>query len=426
MNFNEDFLHFIWRFRLFNNVRLICADGEELRVLKPGILNKDAGPDFSDARIVIDGTTWVGHVEIHLKSSDWLLHQHQHDGFYDTVILHVVYQHDHPIYRTNGSEVPVLVLEGLFSDRLLANYKQFITAANNFPCEKHIAELDPFIVNSFLSRVGVERLEQKSEEVLEKLHRNQGNWEQTFYCYVAMNFGFKVNAIPFDLLASGLPQHILLKHRDNAKQIEALLFGQAGFLEQEFVEDYPLQLKAEYAFLKKKYRLRPMNRSLWKFLRMRPQSFPTIRLAQFSALIVKSNCLFSKVLNARKLSDLYTIFKELPVDGYWQTHYHFNKKTKKVVIQPGAASIDKIIINSVCLFLFCYGKYIDRPDLMERALDFLENIRKEQNSIVDQYVSAGVKVRSSFISQALLQLNKCYCSQKKCLNCAIGIKILRK
>lgn len=426
MNFSEDFLHFIWQFRLFNSTRLICADGEELRVVNPGVSNKHAGPDFSGAKLIIDKTTWVGHVEIHLKSSDWLLHGHQHDRFYDAVVLHVVYQHDHPIYRTDGSIVPVLVLEGLFSDQLLVNYKELLMAANHFPCEKHIGHLDSFIVNTFLSRLVVERMQEKSEEVFEKLYGNQGNWEQTFYCFIARNFGFKVNGVPFDLLTSILPQHVFLKHKDRGLQIEALLFGQAGFLEQDFLEVYPLQLQKEYFFLKKKYRLKPMNRTLWKFLRMRPQNFPTVRLAQFAALIVKTSHLFSRVLAAHKLSDLYALFNELPVNEYWKTHYHFDKMTKKVVVQPGRASIDNVIINSVCLFLFCYGKYTDQPDLMDRALEFLENIPAENNVVVNQYRYAGVKVDNAFTSQALLQLNKYYCNQKKCLNCAIGIKILRK
>jgi len=426
MDFNEDFLHFIWRFRLFNSAKLVCAEGEELKILHPGILNKHAGPDFSDAKLVIGETSWVGHVEIHLKSSDWLLHGHQYDPFYDGVILHVVYQHDSPIYRTNGSLVPVLVIEGLFSDRLLNNYRSLIALVNYFPCERHIGALDQFTIDSFLCRLVVERFEQKSEEVFEKLNHNRGDWEQTFYCFMARNFGFKINALPFDLLATIAPQRIFAKLKDNALQIEALLFGQAGFLEQGFSGDYPKQLQNEYSFLRKKYRLTPMNPAIWKFLRMRPQNFPTVRLAQFAALIVKSIQLFSKVINAKTLPDLYVLFNDLPVNEYWQTHYHFKKPTKKVVVQPGRSSVDNIIINSVCLFLFCYGKYTDQPDLADRALDFLEKIPAERNTIVDQYRSAGVKISNAFTSQAILHLNKCYCNQKKCLNCSIGIKILKK
>lgn len=426
MEFNEDFLHFIWRFRLFNPGKLVCAEGEELKILHPGILNKHAGPDFSDAKLVIGETSWAGHVEIHLKSSDWLSHGHQHDAFYDSVILHVVYQHDSPIYRTNGSLVPVLVLEGLFSERLLNNYRQLIASGNHFPCEKHIGASDPFIVNSLLCRVVVERFEQKSEEVFEKLNHNRGDWEQTFYCFMARNFGFKVNAIPFDQLATISPHRVFSKLKGNALQIESLVFGQAGFLEQEFFEDYPRQLQKEYTFLKNKYWLTPMDRSIWKFLRMRPQNFPTIRLAQFAALILKSGQLFSKVLKAQTISELHVLFNDLPVNEYWLTHYHFNKKARQVVVQPGKTSVNNIIINSVCLFLFCYGRYTDQPFLIDRAFDFLEKLPAENNAVVNQYRYAGVKLDNAFTSQGLLHLNKCYCNQKKCLNCAIGIKILRK
>lgn len=229
MNFNEDFLHFIWQFSLFNTINLTCVNGEQLRVLSPGILNKHAGPDFSGARLLIDETMWVGHVEVHLKSSDWLCHGHQHDNFYDAVVLHVVYKHDCPIQRTNGTIVPVLVLEGLFSSHFLFNYKRLMTMANDFPCQKHIGALPSIITHAFLSRIAIERLEQKSEEVFQKLNRYKGDWEQTFYCFVARNFGFKVNAIPFDLLVEILPRSFFFKDKHSALQVEALLFGQAGF-----------------------------------------------------------------------------------------------------------------------------------------------------------------------------------------------------
>lgn len=426
MNFNEDFLHFIWRFRLFNSLKLVCAGGEELQVLHPGILNKHAGPDFREAKLIIDQTIWVGHVEVHLNSLDWLLHGHQKNAFYDGVILHVVYKYDGPIYRTNGSLVPVLVLEGLFSAHLFENYRALLANVNRFPCEKHIGTMDQFHIYSFLPRVLVERFEQKSNEVFEKLEQNCGDWEQVFYTFIARSFGFNVNTIPFELLTAIMPLHILFKHKDNALQIEALLFGQAGFLEQEFFEDYPMQLQTEYLFLKQKYKLVPMNQSIWKFLRMRPQNFPTIRLAQFAALIVKSNHLFSKIIKKNTLTELYALFDALPVNGYWLTHYHFNKKTKGVILQPGKSTIDSILINAVSLFLFCYGKYTDQPNLIEHAFDLLEKLPAERNAIVNQYRSSGLRISNAFTSQALLQLNKYYCNEKKCLNCSLGLKILKK
>lgn len=427
MIFNERFLSFIWQYRLYNATQLHCADGEALQVIHPGTLNRDAGPDFIAAKLFIDQTSWIGHVEIHLKSSDWLLHGHQNDPFFDSVILHVVYKHNtHAIYRTNGSKVPVLVLDNLFSEQLLSKYEEIISSVNIFPCQRHIADLDAIVIEGFLSRLIIERFELRTGEVMSKLTECKGDWDQTFYYFLAKSFGFRVNALPFELLADALPIQIISKHKDNAVQVAALVFGQAGFLDQQFSDEYPRLLQTEYAFLKKKYKLRAIDRALWKFLRMRPQNFPTIRLAQFAALLQQSSHLFSKVLSAKTLSDLYFLFNNLSVDAYWRTHYHFLKETKQVVHQPGLRSIQHLLINTVCPLLFAYGKYTDQPELSERAIDLLEKMPAEKNAIVDQYASAGIKVKCAFTSQALLQLNKCYCSQKKCLNCGIGIKILKK
>lgn len=426
MDFSEHFLHFIWQFRLFNTTSLFSTDGEVLRVLQPGILNKDAGPDFNEARVVIGDTTWAGQVELHLRSSDWMLHGHHKDPAYDSVILHVVYKFDKPVYRTNGTVVPVLVLENLFSACLLINYKALIASVNKFPCQKHIAAIEEIVVSGFLTRLIVERLEQKSGEVFRKLENNGGSWEQTFFYFLARNFGFSVNAAPFGLLADSLPFPVFSRLNDNLRQMTALVFGQAGFLTGDFFEQYPSELQQEYFYLRKKYALEPIDNSLWKFLRMRPQNFPTVRLAQFASLLAKSGRLFSKVLKANTPEDLHMLFNDLPVDEYWNTHYHFNKTTRRVIVQPGLAFVHNVIINTVCLFLFSYGRYTDQPLLADRALRFLEEIPAESNSIVQLYRDAGLKVKDAFTSQALLQLNKYYCTQKKCLNCGIGIKILKK
>lgn len=397
-----------------------------MEILNPGLLNKHAGPDFSQAKLILDGTTWVGNVEIHIKSSDWLLHRHQHDGAFESVILHVVYHHDKPVYRRDGSAIPVLVLKGLFDEQLLANYTTMITSSSKFPCQSQIGTVPGIIVSGFLSRVLAERFEQKSTEVFEKLEALKGDWDETFYHFVARNFGFKVNADGFELLVGSVSRQVFAKHKDDPEQIAALVFGQAGFLSQDFADGYPERLKKEYHFLRKKYQLDPIDRSVWKFLRMRPQNFPTVRLAQFSALIFSSSHLFSKILEIKSLKALYELFESLPVDNYWQTHYHFNKVTKKVNLQLGSASVQGIIINTVCLFLFSYGRYTDQQEIIDRALDFLEEIPAENNSVIYHYIGSGIKPDNSFMSQALLQLNKYYCSQKKCLNCGIGIHILKK
>lgn len=426
MNFNEEFLHFIWQFRLYGAQKLYTTAGDTIEVLQQGALNKNAGPDFTKAKLIIADTTWVGNVEIHIKSSDWLLHNHQIDSAYENVILHVVYEDDEPIYRQDGTELPVLVLKGLFPPYLLDNYEQLITSANNFPCEKQINLVDEFLIDGFLSRVLVERLELKSKEVYNKLNDLKGDWDETFYHFMARNFGFKVNAIPMEMLAQSLPQQLFAKHKDNPLQIEALIFGQAGFLNQSFEEDYPNQLKREYQFLQKKYNLNPIDISLWKFMRMRPQNFPTLRLAQFAALIINSNHLFSKILVMRDYRNSHVLFENLPVNPFWKTHYHFNKKAEKVSLQMGKSSIQNILINTLSLFLFAYGKALDQENFVTRSFYLLENVPSENNTIVKQYEDAGVVVKNAFYSQAILQLKKKYCNEKKCLSCGVGIKLLKQ
>ena len=426
MNFPEEFMHFIWQFKLFGAQTLRTKTGEIIEVLQQGTLNKNAGPDFSKAKLIIGDTTWVGNVEIHIKSSDWLLHNHQIDSAYENVILHVVFEDDTPIYRKDGTILPVLILKGLFSMQLLNNYGQLITSTNNFPCEKQIGSVDEFLINGFLSRVLVERLEHKSAEVYDKLAALKGDWDETFYHFMARNFGFKVNAIPMEMLAQSLPQQLFAKHKDNPLQIEALIFGQAGFLNQSFVDEYPNQLKREYLFLQKKYGLKPIDISLWKFMRMRPQNFPTLRLAQFAALIVNSNHLFSKILVMTDYRNSQVLFENLPVNPFWETHYHFNKRAEKVSLQLGKSSIQNIIINTLSLFLFAYGKALNQHNFVTRSFNLLENLPSENNAIIKQYEEAGVVLKSAFNSQAILQLKKKYCNEKKCLTCGIGIKILKQ
>lgn len=425
MDFSEDFLHFIWQFRLFSTHELYTTQGERLEVLQTGTLNKNAGPDFSKAKLLIGSTTWVGNVEIHLKSSDWLLHQHHLDKAYDNVILHVVFEDDKPIYRSDKTLVPTLILKHLFSEQLLSSYQQLISNSNYFPCQKHIGYVDEFVIHSFLSRVLVERLADKSAEVYDRLANLKNDWDEAFYHVMAKNFGFKVNAVPMQMLAQSLPQQLFAKHKNNPLQIEALIFGQAGFLNQEFKEAYPLSLKTEYLFLQKKYALVPLDVSVWKFLRMRPQNFPTLRLAQFAALIVNSNHLFAKILAIDQVKDLQKIFEDLPVNLYWKNHYHFNKETINVNLQLGKKSIENLLINTLSVALFAYGKALDQQKYVDKALALLENLLAEKNVIIEQFTSSNVKIESAFYSQAILQLKKSYCNEKKCLNCGVGIKILK-
>lgn len=426
MKFPEEFLHFIWQFRLYGAHKLFTTQGEPIEVVRPGTLNKNAGPDFLHAKLIIDKTIWIGNIEIHIHSSDWLAHSHHYNEAYNNVILHVVYVDDEPIYRTDGTLIPALVIKGCFPDVFLISYEQLIQSTNQFPCEKQISGVDAFTVSSFLTRVGVERLVQKSEEVYDKLNELKGSWDETFYHFMAKNFGLKLNSVPMEMLSRSLPQQILAKHKDNPIQIEALLFGQAGWLDQKFVDHYPQQLKQEYLFLKRKYNLTPISISLWKFMRMRPQNFPTLRLAQFAALIVNANHLFSKILIIKDYHSLVNLFNHLPVNEFWKSHYHFHKAAEQVNTQLGARTIQNIFINTISLFLFAYGKYIDQQSLIDRAIALLEHLPAEHNSFLKPYSDAGIKVNSAFQSQAVLQLKKNYCNEKRCLSCGIGVKILNK
>lgn len=426
MAFPEEFLHFIWQFKLYGTQKLFTTTGESIEVIRAGTLNKNAGPDFLQAKLLIDNVIWTGNIEVHINSSDWLAHYHQHDEAYDSVILHVVYVNDNLIYRTDGTLIPVLVLKDRFPIKFLTQYEQLIQSAHFFSCKKQINEVSAFLIDNFLTRLGIERLMQKSEEVYVKLNELKGNWDETFYHFMARSFGLKLNVMPMEMLSRSLSQYILAKHKDRPLQIEALLFGQAGFLTQQYKDDYPQQLKQEYEFLSAKYALKPLSVSLWKFMRMRPQNFPTLRLAQFAALIINSNHLFSKILTIKDHHLFYQLFDNLPVNSYWQTHYHFNKVTDHVNTQLGKATIQNILINTVSLFLFAYGKYINQPILIDRAVALLEYLPPENNAIVRQYRNAGINLHSAFQSQAILQLNRAYCNEKRCLNCSIGVKILNR
>src|SRR3569833_1544167 len=306
MFFTEDFIHYTWKFRLFDRDNLQTTKGESLEVFSAGLSNSDSGPVFHNARLRIGDTTWAGNVEIHINSSDWHKHKHTNDNAYKNVILHVVYKDDEPINLPDGRALPTLELKDRISDELYQRYHNLIFGNQQFiPCEGTIRTVDEMTLRNWLTRVLVERLEKRSAGVMAALEKNKGDWEETFYQFLAAQFGFKTNALPFELLAKSLPQLTLAKHKNNPMQIEALIFGQAGFLSGDLKDEYPLKLKTEYEFLRKKYQLTPIENHLWKFLRMRPPNFHTIRLAQFSSLIVHSNHLFSKVLEIKDVMVLW-------------------------------------------------------------------------------------------------------------------------
>jgi hypothetical protein len=426
MFFTEDFLHYVWKFRLFERENLQTTAGENIEIFSAGLQNSDSGPDFHNARLRIGDTTWAGNVELHLNSSDWHKHGHTTDNAYSSVILHVVYRDDQPIVLPDGRRLPTLELHDRVSPDLYNRYHHLVYGPQQFiPCEGSIRFVDDMALRNWLTRVLVERLEKRSASVFAVLDKNRCDWEETFYQFLAAQFGFKTNALPFELMAKSLPQLTLAKHKNNPLQIEALIFGQAGFLEEEFTDDYPKSLKEEYLFLRKKYNLNPIEKHLWKFMRLRPQNFPTIRLAQFAALVIRSNHLFSKVLDIKDPAALRKLFTDLDVNPYWESHYRFDVTSKPVSKSLGQSSIDILLLNTFVLFLFSYGKHNQQEYFINRSLKLLEKLPAEQNKIVTNFDLLGIKVNTAFDSQALLELKNNYCDHKKCLQCGVGNKILR-
>ena len=422
---SEELLHHIWKFLLFDTENIMLESGEELKIVNVGLHNTDAGPDFFNARIKIGNTLWAGNVEIHTNASDWHKHQHQQNKAYDNIVLHVVFNVDDLIKRNNGEALPTLSLRDKINSKYLTNYSYLKTSTSWIPCEKRFSETDVFVLNNWLDRLMIERLEQKSEMITRYLKLNHNDWEETFYQFLARNFGFKINADAFELLAKSLPNGILAKHKNNLFQIEALLFGQAGMLEKNFSDDYPQQLQKEYLFLKKKFKLKNIEPHLWKMLRLRPVNFPTVRLAQFARLINVSSHLFSKIMEIEKVEDAFQLLR-VSASDYWNTHFDFETKSRNQLKKLGKTAVENIIINTLIPFLFVYGKQKNEEKYIDRALVFLQKIRPEKNKITEAWKNIGMKIENAFTSQAAIQLKNEYCAHKKCLDCAIGNYLLKK
>ena len=421
----EELLHHLWKFRLFNQSELATTAGDSIEIVKVGEHNQNAGPDFFNSKIKIDDTLWAGNVEVHVRASDWNKHTHQSDKSYDNIILHVVYEADQVIQRASGEPIPTLELKQRIEPFYYANYERFKSSKDWIACEKQIAHVPAIVLHASLNRLLIERLEEKFNAIMKMLHLNKMNWEETFYQLLAKNFGFKINAMPFELLAKSIPSVILAKHKSSLLQIEALLFGQAGFLEQHFNDKYPEQLQNEYAFLKQKFKLISIDNHLWKFLRLRPVNFPTIRIAQFAQLIYQSSHLFSKMIGANQLVELEKLM-DIGVSDYWNTHYIFEKTVSVRHKRLGGDSVYNIIINTVIPFLFVYGKAKGDESYIERALRFLDEMEGEKNSIITTWRTLNISVKSAAETQALLQLKNKYCDHKKCLQCSIGNYLLKK
>lgn len=416
---NETFLHYVWKMQSFITNELYTTEGESILILKNGNYNLHAGPDFTNAKIKIGTTTWAGNIEIHVKSSDWKHHKHQLDDAYKNVILHVVYERD-----DDNLQIPTLELKKIIPVNIYKKYSYLMQTASWIPCEKNIKQVSEITIKTQLARMLAERLEEKALRFEQRLLQNKNDWEETCYQLLARSFGTNVNAEPFERLAQNLPFNLLRKHINNAQQIEALLFGQAGFLQASFKEVYPHQLQSEYVFLQKKYKLDPLKKLEWKFLRLRPANFPTIRLSQFANFISKQDRIFQLLLETRSYTNLQKLFT-CEASGYWKEHYSFKKASPVKSTQLGKSTIDLLIINTLAPLLYLYGQKTGNPQFITYATDVLENISPEKNTIISSWFALAIKAKSAADTQALLYLKKEYCSQKRCLDCAIGNAILQ-
>lgn len=422
---NEAFLHYLWQFQQFDKSNLQTIVAEKISVLKTGFLNINAGPDFTNARLQINEIEWVGNVEIHIKSSDWKLHKHQENEAYNNVILHVVWENDQPIVRQDGSLIPTLALKAITDIKLLEKHQYLIDNQSIIPCKEQFNAISDLSKISILDKALAKRLQQKAQIVHEIFEQNNGDWEETAYQLLARNFGFKLNSDTFLRLAQNLPLKVLQKHRNNLLQIEAMLFGQAGLIEK--ADEYSVKLEQEYDFFATKFSLKStkLGSHEWKFLRTRPANFPTIRIAQLAKLITQQQSFFSLFTQTNSIENLRNALK-IEQSTYWQEHYNFGKAASRELVGLGKDSINNILINTAIPLLACYSEKTDNQDLMTRCVSFLEALPAEDNHITEMWEGLGLKIKTAFDSQASIELYNNFCTQKRCLQCNIGIEILRK
>jgi hypothetical protein len=419
----EDFLHFIWKFKL-QGQHFHTTAGEALLLVKPGEHNHDSGPDFHNAQVRLGDTLWAGNVEIHIRSSDWIRHRHQHDEAYDNIILHVVFDDDLAIKRRSGELIPTLVLKDVFPPDVYETYNYFLNNHLWIPCAMRLNEVREVVINDWLTSLSVLRLERKSRDLENLLQFTGNDWNQAFFEALASTFGFRINKQPFELLARQTPIQCIEKHKDNLFQVEAILFGQAGLLEGKYRSDYPKKLKKEYQHLRNKFSLKPISGHLWKFMRLRPNNFPTIRLAQLAMMIHLRSHFFSEIIE-NAVYDKMIEFFSVGVSDYWKEHYYFDRPSKNMGKSISASTVELIMINNVIPFLFVYGKLKGQQFYQDQALTLLDSIPAESNSIIRKFGEFGIKPGSASQSQALLELKTNYCDQKKCLECRIGLDLIK-
>lgn len=419
----EQLLHYVWKHKIFPLKELKTTTGQQVEVIDTGLANTDAGPDFFNAKLKLDGVLWIGNIEIHERSSDWFKHGHHADAGYNSVILHIASEIDTEISRSNGERIPQIQL--ICPEAVRTNYKELLETDSYPPCYRIIPSLPPFTAHSWMTALQMERFEQKATLLNERLKRCQGNWEDAFFITLARNFGFGLNGDAFETWAHRLPFRAVDKHRNDLFQIEAIFFGQAGILEDSDGDGYYLRLKKEYTYLQHKFGLIPMDASLWRFLRLRPANFPHIRIAQLACLYHRAYGLLSRIMETETLQGVRDILKG-GTSEYWLTHYTFGGSSPSRPKTLSNTSLDLLIINTVVTFLYAYGLHKGNRVLCARAGSFLEELKAENNYITRMWEQCRMKASNAADSQALIQLKKEYCDKKKCLYCRIGYEYLKR
>ena len=420
---NERLLQFIWQFQYFNKSSLVTTQGEPVYVMDAGTWNHHQGPDFSTATVRIGHTTWVGNIEIHILSSDWYRHRHPGDKHYQNIILHVVWKDDMPVHADNGSLIPCLVLDQLVSRHLLERYDKMMRQETVLPCSHFLPALSHLAWTSWKERLMAERLERKAAHVLRLLGQTRGHWEEVCWQMLAANLGIQVNSALFGAVAQSLPLSVLIKHKHNPLQVEAMLMGQANLLTGIFKDSYPLLLQREHTFFSRKYKLPPVTAQP-AFLRMRPAAFPTVRISQLAAIVVKNDHLFSVIKETPEIAAVTDLFR-VTAAAYWNTHYLFDEAADHHPKQLGAAMAGNLIINTVVPVLFAYGLHTHDETCKQKAMQWLYQLPAEHNRITRSWKETGIANHSALDSQSLIELTNHYCTQKRCLDCSVGNKILK-
>lgn len=419
----EDFLHYIWKFKKFDSLNLKSVQGELITILKTGDYLELAGPDFFNAHIEIGNQKWAGNVEIHLKSSDWYLHNHEKDPAYKNVILHVVWENDTAIFRENNTEIPVLVLKDYVSKEIIENYKALVSPKTWIFCERELRDIDRFVFKNWQERLFFERLERKSKFIAQLLEETNQDWEAVLFCLLAKNFGLNTNGNSFLQISMAIPFSVIRKESFEIENLEALLFGTAGLLEVEKEDVYYKDLKFRYFYLLHKYQIEKTYTEPLQFFKLRPDNFPTIRLSQLAALYHKHQNLFSKVIDLKSVDAVYRLLS-VSASSYWQNHYQFDKESPKKSKTLSKSFIDLLIINTIIPLQFTYS-YIIGESISEDLIDFMNEVTSEKNVIIDKFNSFGLQSKTAFESQTLLELKNEYCERKACLKCAIGLELLK-